>query len=103
MKLKFTLCLFALSLALAPRAFSFRLLGESWTKDVPVVMQLSLTNNGVSTPLNDGLPSFNASAADALNTWNSHLAHLQFSVVENPNGPRADGDGQNSVFFSSTV
>jgi hypothetical protein len=52
----------------------------AWVKDRRVVMQLSL---GAGTRnLRDGFTSFNDSAIDALQTWNPHLAHLQFSWIK---------------------
>src|SRR5450432_290809 len=80
--------------------FGYVLEGESWTLDRTVAMQLSL---GGPRSLSDGFSSFNASAQDALNLWNQHLAHLQFTtVLASPVTP-SSGDDENSAFFSSTV
>ncbi len=98
-----TIKLFILLLAVVfagriARAFSLE--GEKWTLNRTVVMHLSLVGPG---PLQDGFGSFNESAADALNTWNAYLAHMQFApVIGSPLTP-GDSDSDNSVFFSDTV
>ena len=74
--------------------------GQSWTRDRTVQMQLSL---GGPKTLMDGFTSFNASAQDALNTWNQYLQHMQFSMVlASPVQPMS-GDDENSALFSTTV
>jgi hypothetical protein len=98
MKLKICLVLVALSLASNSRTFGFRLLDEQWqVGNVPVVLSLG------GAALSDGTPSFDQAANDAFQTWNSHLANLQFSVTVNPADPHGARDGVNSVFFSSKV
>ncbi len=78
----------------------FTVEGEAWTLNRTVVMQLSL---GAAETLSDGSSSFNQSALNALNIWNPHLAHMQFSgILFSPVVPES-GDDQNSVFFSATV
>ena len=78
----------------------YSLEGESWTPNRTVVMQLSLNRTKI---LSDGFASFNASAQDAFNLWNTHLAHLRFAtVLASPVLPSPDDD-ENSVFFSGTV
>ena len=64
-------------------------------------MQLSL-GTGTRT-LRDGFTSFNDSAIDALNTWNPHLAHLQFSWVKNSPVTAVEGDDEMSVVFDNKV
>ncbi|MGI8436533.1 MAG: matrixin family metalloprotease [Chthoniobacterales bacterium] len=71
-----------------------------WTKNRTVVMNLSL---GGPQTLTDGFASLNASAADALSTWNTYLNHMQFSWVLASPLPQAERDYSNSAFFSSTV
>jgi hypothetical protein len=91
---------FSLLLFATHSLFGYALEGESWTLDRTVAMQLSL---GGPKTLSDGFTSFNASAQDALNLWNQHLTHLQFTaVLASPVAP-ASGDDENSAFFSSTV
>jgi len=75
--------------------------GEKWTVNRTVRMHLSLTGPGHT--LSDGFTSWDQSAADALNIWNSHLSHLKFEVDHNSLLPRAQGDADNSVFFSNNV
>ncbi len=63
-------------------------------------MQLSL---GGPTPLSDGFGSFNESARDALNSWNTYLQHLTFAANMNSVVPPAENDDEMSVEFSNTV
>jgi len=73
----------------------------AWVLDRTVVMQVSLgTENRI---LRDGFTSFNDSAIDALKVWNQHLAHLQFSWIENSPVTPAQGDDEMSVFFDTKV
>lgn len=81
-------------------AHAFSLDGKRWTYNRTVVMHLSLERAGV---LQDGFPSFNASAADALETWNTYLDHMKFAAVIGSSLVPSDGDADNSVFFSDTV
>lgn len=98
--LKFQALFLSLSLFCIQPLFGYVLEGESWTLDRTVVMQLSFVR---SQPLKDGFASFNASAKDALDTWNSHLDHLDFaSVLASPVTPVGDDD-EMSAFFSYTV
>src|ERR1044071_6073999 len=81
-------------------AFAYSLEGQSWTRDRTVQFQLSL---GGPHPLRDGFASFNESAADALNVWNTYLAHLHLtSILSSPVTP-ASGDDENSLEFSDTI
>ena len=73
----------------------------AWVKDRTVVMQLSL--GGVSRTLRDGFTSFNDSAVDALQTWNPHLAHLQFSWIKNSPVTPAQGDDEMSAIFDNKI
>lgn len=80
--------------------FGFALEGQSWTPDRTVAIQLSLAG---SQTLIDGFTSFNKSAADALETWNTHLAHLTLlPMLDSPVTPAAD-DYEISAFFSNTI
>ena len=72
----------------------------SWTRDRTVVMQLSL---GGPQQLSDGFTSFNQSALDALNVWNSYLAHLRLSGLLNSPVVPDKNDEEMSVLFSSTI
>ncbi|HEY2800929.1 MAG TPA: matrixin family metalloprotease [Chthoniobacterales bacterium] len=80
--------------------FGYALESKFWTLNRTVHVQLSL---GAPQPLIDGFASFNESAADALQKWNSHMKSLTFvSHLASPVVP-AHGDGQNSAVFANTV
>lgn len=71
-----------------------------WTLDRTVVVQLSL---GGPQLLSDGFTSFNQSAQDALNVWNSYLDHLHFAtVLDSPVVPSGT-DELMSVTFAGTI
>jgi len=53
--------------------------------------------------LQDGMASWNASAADALNIWNGYLDEISASSVLGTTVPQVSGDGVNSAFFASNV
>ena len=74
---------------------------ESWTPNRTVRMHLSFTGPGHT--LLDGFTSWDQSATDALNIWNSHLTHMQFAVDHDSLLPPASDDADNSAFFSNTV
>ncbi len=93
--------MFAVACAFPVRTYGYVLEGKKWTLNRTVVMHLSLGNEPMR--FTDGFTSFNQSAADALNIWNRYLQHMQFSPRINSPVVPADGDGDNSVFFSSTV
>ena len=63
------------------------------------MVHLSLSRAPASFP--DGSSSWNASAADALQIWNQHLQTVRFVHAGSVAG--GDGDGRNSVFFSSSI
>ena len=54
-------------------------------------------------PLQDGMSSWNASAADTLDIWNGYLDFISISSVSASTVPEISGDAVNSVFFASTV
>lgn len=80
-------------------AFGFVADPPYWIRNRTVVMHLSL-GGGL---LQDGSPSYNHAAANALSTWNQHLVHLQFGWVIGSQLRPADGDGDNSVFFADNI
>lgn len=88
-----------LLLAAAPAAAAFSLHGFSWPAGSQITMHLQLTRPPVV--LQDGSVSWNASAADALATWNQYLVTASF--VEGTGAGPAANDGANSVFFSSNI
>jgi predicted Zn-dependent protease len=81
-------------------ANAYVLLGYHWTHS-PVTMQLQL--GPASTALSDGSASWGASAEDALATWNSKIGAISFAVVRDSTATKAQGNGINNVFFSSSV
>lgn len=83
------------------QAKGFALDGSSWPSDSTVVMQLELGPTGVI--LQDGLGTWDNSAADALSQWNLNLDLVQFSWVLGSTAPKGSPDGFNSVFYSNTV
>ena len=93
--------LFSLLCALSAQPlFGYALEGFTWTKNRTVQMQLTL---GGAHPLIDGFGSFNASAANALATWNKHLTHMTFSsVLSSPVLP-SESDYEMSAAFDPTV
>ncbi len=94
------ICFSALAFLSAQPLFGYALEGESWTLNRTVNVQLSL---GGAHPLIDGFPSFNKSAADALNLWNQHLVHLTLlPILASPVVP-SSSDDEISASFSNTV
>jgi hypothetical protein len=63
-------------------------------------MHLSLGGHVI---LQDGFSSLNASAADALRIWNTHLAHMKFGWVLASPLPPSDSDVDESALLSDTV
>ena len=63
-------------------------------------MHLSLGGHVI---LQDGFTSLNASAADALSIWNTHLAHMKFGWVLASPLPPSDSDVDESAFLSDNV
>ena len=80
-------------------AAAFSLHGHRWPAGSQITMHLQLNRPQVA--LQDGFASWNASAADALATWNQYLVTASF--VEGAGAGPAANDGANSVFFSNTI
>jgi hypothetical protein len=99
--MKSTVCALFLVCCAAPNfLFGFVVEGQKWTLDRNVHYNLSL---GGSRVLRDGFTSFNESAADALNVWNTYLAHAHCEpVVASPVVPSQDDD-ENSALFAQDV
>jgi hypothetical protein len=91
----------SLLLVVAASADGYVVQSNSWTLNRTVVMHLSFTGPGYT--LSDGFTSWDESATDALNIWNTHLAHIQFVVDHNSPLPLGETDADNSVLFSNTV
>jgi hypothetical protein len=82
---------------------AYTLEGYSWNKNRTVLMHLSLPASPPTFHFQDGSASLNASAEDALNTWNQHLVHMQFAVDRNSILPPSGTDGNTSVTMSNTI
>ena len=95
----FVAALLIAALAASRAVLGFALMGDSWPAGSDIVMHLSLSRS--SSGFQDGSASWNASAADALRIWNEHLQTVRF--VEAGSVASGNGDGQNSVFFSSSI
>src|SRR5262245_5458440 len=63
-------------------------------------MHLQLGSSGT---LMDGRSSWNASAEDALASWNSIVDRVKFRVARDSSVPIGDNNGYNNVFFSSGI
>ena len=83
-------------------ARAYWLLGPSWPGQTTVVMNLEL--GATNRVLSDGFASWDDSAADALNLWNQYLNDgVRFQAVPGSRAEIADGNGVNTVSFSSDV
>ncbi|MBP7142707.1 MAG: immunoglobulin domain-containing protein, partial [Opitutaceae bacterium] len=72
---------------------------SKWTG--PIVMHLAL---GIpSSPLTDGSTTWDSVAQGAMAAWNPYMGSIQFSGVNASSAAKAQGNGINNVFFSSTV
>ncbi|MDP2052749.1 MAG: matrixin family metalloprotease, partial [Acidobacteriota bacterium] len=89
-----------LGVTAADTPLGFSLLPNKWPNGT-VTMHLQL--GSASSPLVDGLTSWNQVATNALATWNTHIDLVKFSAVPNSTASRAENDGRNSVFFDSAV
>jgi hypothetical protein len=85
--------------ATAVTGWGYALLDSKWsTRQIVMYLQLGSSSGA----LLDGSASWDASAEDALATWNHYLANVQFTVVRNSSVTPADGDDVNNVFFDNT-
>jgi Matrixin/WD40-like Beta Propeller Repeat len=89
------------AIALVDSAPAYLLEPTLWPKGSKVVMRLGFGPAAIN--LQDGMASWNASAADALDIWNGYLDEISASSVLATTVPQVSGDGINSAFFSSTV
>ncbi|PYI74842.1 MAG: hypothetical protein DMF04_11820 [Verrucomicrobia bacterium] len=87
--------------ASAGSLFGYALEGPSWPAGSTINQHLAFTGPG-SDPLQDGLTTFNASAADALNLWNQQMQLAKFAWTTSSVGG-IQGDRQNTAVFSATV
>ncbi len=89
----------ALVISWQPDPSAYVLLNRLWPNG-NVAMQLQL---GTSGTLMDGFPSWGASAGDALAVWNQYTDRVDMIGIQNSTAPTGSLNGQNNVFFSSTV
>ena len=82
-------------------AAGYAKLGPVWPNDSTATIQLQLGPTDVV--LEDGLASWDDSAADALGLWNPSMDAFQFAWTFEAGTSQASGDGFNSVFFSTTI
>ena len=99
---RLSLLILCVCVAASHRTWGYVLEDVSWTKNRTVVMHLSLPTVP-RQPFQDGFPTLNASAEDALNTWNQYLVHMHFAVDRNSILPPSGEDGNTSVTMSNTV
>jgi hypothetical protein len=100
MTTKLAIVLAVLCASLVSPCHAYVLEGYSWTRNRNVLMHLSLPAAG---PYQDGSPSLNAAAEDALNTWNQYLVHMHFVVNRGSILPPSGDDGNTSVTLSNTI
>jgi YVTN family beta-propeller protein len=89
----------ALCLAFSGSVFSFTLNGYRWPRNSSIEMDLQLVRS--ISFLQDGSPSWDASAADAMRLWNEQLDTVRF--IQGPALPPAAHDGHNNVFFANNI
>ena len=97
----FTACFLGLLLFVggAVPIFGFALNGYTWPGGTQILIHLQLSR--LSGALQDGSPSWNASATDALALWNQYVENVKFVAAE-PSGSSGN-DGANEVLFSKTI
>ena len=88
-------------LAIVPAAFGYAIEHGWWPRGSSFTMQLGF--GSASIPLQDGMTSWDASAADAFDIWHGYLEYITASSVSSATVPQACDDGINSAFFSSTI
>ncbi len=95
-----TLLLLAAALVCFPLPGSaFTLNGYKWPNATQIMLHLNLVRTQV--PLQDGNPTWNASAADAIALWNPFIPKVLL-VAADPTPPAAQ-DGLNSVVFANNI
>lgn len=72
---------------------------SKWTG--PIVLHLALGTP--ASPLTDGSTTWDSVAQAALAAWNPYMGSIQFSGVNASGAAKAQGNGINNVFFSSSV
>lgn len=84
-------------------SLAYVLNGYTWPFGTVITMQLALGGLPRGLVLEDGSGSWSASAADALSSWNQHLALVRFNWVADSNVAPRPGDHANSVGFAGTI
>lgn len=97
----FAVIVFAGLFGTAKPARAYVLEGQKWPNGT-VAMNLQLSFSGATFPLIDGSTSWNSVAVAATADWNAHMANLQMTTNTTSRAV-VNGDGVNSVEFSSTV
>ncbi|MDQ6860332.1 MAG: putative Ig domain-containing protein [Verrucomicrobiota bacterium] len=85
--------------AFSSRAFGYSFNGYRWTDGTQIVLHLAL--NRPEIPLQDGSPSWNASAADAIAIWNPYVPKVL--LVAGDAAGLAAQDGVNTVTFANDI
>ncbi|WP_158277617.1 matrixin family metalloprotease [Opitutus sp. ER46] len=86
--------------AAVPALPAYTLNSSKWPAGtVPMQLQLGPT----PLALADGNASWDASAEDALATWNRLITGMQFAAIRGSTAVQAQGNRINNVFFSDTV
>jgi hypothetical protein len=81
--------------------YGYVLEGPSWPAQSVITLQMEL--GSPSHLLQDGSQTWNIAVAPAPDQWNAVMKNVQFNKVMNSSAPVSQGDGINSVAFSSTV
>jgi hypothetical protein len=98
--MKRTVVIVALLMSFCAGLDAYVFLGQTWPAG-SIPMHLALGSSGGA--LIDGSTSWGQSAEAALATWNPYLRSVQFSVIRDSTAARADGNGVNNVFWSSSI
>jgi len=98
----FAVCLvFAfLAASVVSKLSAYVLTGASWPSGSTVTFQMALGNAGHT--LTDGNSSFDVAASPAGAAWNQSVQRVRLSMSTNPSASISQGDGLNSVAFSSS-
>ena len=84
----------------SPLVHGYSFLGQTWSGGSIVIYEQM---GAPSSPLMDGTATWDAVAEGAMSSWNSHMANMKFQVVRNATTAISNGDGRNSMHWSSTI